>query len=505
MDRLACVDVPALPLQVLLRREPSWKDDPAAVVAEDKPQGVILWVNEKARRNRVLPGMRYAGALALAPGLRAGVVSPEEIDATVTDVVERLRRFTPNVEPAAGEPGVLWIDASGLSRLHPSLETWARGIRRDLATQSLRASVAVGFTRFGTYAVARSSRGLTVFESPAEEDAAARRVRLDRLGIDPELRDTLAKLGVSTVEGFLRLPEGGIAQRFGRAAERLHRLAAGDLWTPLRPRPPDEPPRRIVQMEHPVSDATALLFLVTRLLPALLAETAGRQEALAELTIRLHLDDARPGEADRVESVRPAAPTLDAAQVLDLVRLRLESMQRDTPLPSGAVEMELTVRGVRATIDQLHLFAQKPKRDLAAAARSFARLRAEYGPDAVVRARLVDSHLPEASFAWEPLEKMPAPQKRATPPRERALVRRILTEPVKLPHHGRHDPDGWMLRGLEYGPVLRLSPASKVQTRWWRDAPIEREYHFAETRTGHLSWVFHDLQSREWFLHGEVG
>ncbi len=79
MVRLACVDLPAFPLQLLLRRHPEWASQPAAVVAEDKPQGLILWVNEKARQHGVLPGLRYAAALSLATELRAGAVASTEI------------------------------------------------------------------------------------------------------------------------------------------------------------------------------------------------------------------------------------------------------------------------------------------------------------------------------------------------------------------------------------------------------------------------------------------
>ena len=42
-----------------------------AVVAQDKPNGRILWVNERAHRQRILRGMRYAQGLALAPGRRS--------------------------------------------------------------------------------------------------------------------------------------------------------------------------------------------------------------------------------------------------------------------------------------------------------------------------------------------------------------------------------------------------------------------------------------------------
>src|SRR5918996_3755880 len=100
---LACVDLPAFPLQLLLRRHPEWRAYPAAVVAEDKPQGLVLWVNEKARQQGVLPGLRYAAAFSLAAGLRAGEVSPAESKKAITELTQRLMYFTPEVEPSAEE------------------------------------------------------------------------------------------------------------------------------------------------------------------------------------------------------------------------------------------------------------------------------------------------------------------------------------------------------------------------------------------------------------------
>ena len=34
-ERWACVDVPALPLQWVIRQHPEWRDDPVVVVEED--------------------------------------------------------------------------------------------------------------------------------------------------------------------------------------------------------------------------------------------------------------------------------------------------------------------------------------------------------------------------------------------------------------------------------------------------------------------------------------
>ena len=43
-----------------------------AVVDSDRPGGKILWVNERGRSFRILPGMRYAAGLSLVGTLRAG-------------------------------------------------------------------------------------------------------------------------------------------------------------------------------------------------------------------------------------------------------------------------------------------------------------------------------------------------------------------------------------------------------------------------------------------------
>jgi len=217
-------------------------------------------------------------------------------------------------------------------------------------------------------------------------------------------------------------------------------------------------------------------------------------EALAELELRLRLDGAR----EREEHIRPAAPTLDATQVLDLVRLRLEGEASS----AGVVEVELTARGVLATREQLQLAAARPRRDLRAGERALARLRAEFGSGAVVRARLVDGHLPEASFAWEPVDRIALPKSRDVV--TRTLVRRIFQTPAPLPP-GLRDfrRDGWLVRGREDGLVTRLY-GPYVVSGGWRAREAHREYYFAETRRGNLLWLYYDRPRRRWFLHGQV-
>jgi len=493
---MACVDVPVLPLQLLLRQNPGWRAHAAAVVAEDRPQAELLYVNEAARRGGVLPGQKFAGALGLAKDLRAGTIASVHVERSVHEITALLRRFSPEVEPDASSPGVFWIDAGGLDRLHPSLLAWGRKVAAALEAAGLEATVVVGFSRFGTYAVAKWGRGVKVFESAADEDAAMRRVPLKRLDIDPALRDRLAALGMKTAGDFLGLPAGGLRRRYGEAAYRLHCLAAGKAWAPLQPVPHVEPHAREAELEAPDGDAQRLLFLIKQLLDSLLAQLARRSEALVALTMHLILDN----HTEYTESLRPAAATLDGVQILGLVRLRLETLR----LTSGVVELRLSAEGVRVAAGQVEMF-RVSRRDPEAAHRAFARLRAELGDDAVVRAASREGHLPAARFAWERMDVLPnrMPQPRDVSPRP--LVRRIYHAPIALPPRPRHEPDGWLLRGLEHGRVENLAGPYVVSGGWWtRRAAAHREYYFARMSRGEMLWIYYDKRRRRFFLEGRV-
>jgi protein ImuB len=215
------------------------------------------------------------------------------------------------------------------------------------------------------------------------------------------------------------------------------------------------------------------------LLAGVLARAAARGDALTEVALRLALDRHPP----RDERLRPAAPTLDPAQILDLLHLRIGALRID----SGVVEMTLSAQGTPATQEQLRLFVERPRRDPAAAQRAFARLMAEFGEDAVVVARLTDGHLPETQFAWEPARGLAPP--RPTPAPDPTLIRRVLAHPVRLPRRPRRDPDGWLLFGVEDGPVVSLAGPYVTAVGWWTGAETRREYAFAETARGRLAWV----------------
>jgi len=498
---MACIDLKAFPLQLLLRREKAWREKPAAVVAEDKPNAKILWLNEHARTFGILPGMRYSAGLALCADLCAGTVESAEIDRAVRALTQRLRKFSPDIEPHESERGVFLIGATGLERLgiHRSPRLWAEGIDKALTKLGLAATLVVGFSRFATYALARSLREpmVWVLRDAAEEHETRLRVALSRLHLAPKARDDLHALGIETVGDLLRLPADGLKERFGDEAYRLHREArgCGEDALPIQRAEEQIPLRESMVLDYAERKVQPLLFGIKRLLDPLLERLAEKRRALAALVLELQVER---GEG-RVETLKPASPTLDAQQLLDLLMLRLESIK----LTAGVVEMAVQVESVPATREQLELFASQPKRDPDAIRRAFARLRAEFGAHAVVHASLREGHLPEASYEWKPLSELPRPKPRLC---RRTLVRRLRTHAWALPHRPRHEEDGWQLRGRDDTAVHDLRGPYLVSGGWWRaeNAETAREYYFAGTRKGEWLWVYRDKRRRRWFLQGRV-
>jgi protein ImuB len=295
---------------------------------------------------------------------------------------------------------------------------------------------------------------------------------------------------VRTVDDLLRLPAGGVLERFGPAVEGLHRLASGDLWRPLRPVHAVDPVRRHLLLDVPETDAQRLLFIIKHLLDQLLVRLVSRGHALAALDLRLRIG-AGGWSAD---VIRPASPTVDAVRLADLVRLHLDTVR----IEAGVTEVDVEAGGVPAAPEQLVLAADRSARDLEAATRALDRLRARYGDDVVVCAVRRDGHLPEAKFGWEPVVHVRAAQPRGVA--SRPLIRRMFDRPMPLGTRETAVPTGAAVAG----PFI-------VSGGWWAVPPPEdggrethRTYYFMEGAGGELWWAFFDQVRGRWYLQGLV-
>lgn len=538
MTRLACVNIFALPLQILLRRHPEWRDGPAAVVSRDQPHSPLVQVNEEARTLGVTQGMKFSSALSFARGLRSGEVSEEECRESIVALTELLQQYSPEVEPSHESQGVFWLSLAGLELMWPSIPEWAQEVYEILSDHEYTTRIVIGFSKFGTMTLAlradskirsqRRSNNILICESPEIERNEARKAPLDGLPlISPRARKSLSRLGVGTVADFLKLPSAGVLRRYGRELHRVHRLASYDIELPLQPSSHKTPYIETISLEEdPEPYVSGLLFLIKRALHPILDRMLKEDKVAAALKVALTLDDSERTLLE--EQIRPAEPTLQISTLIDLMRLRLESRGVPEPVRSLVVEIE----PIKSPCGrQQGLFDVRPRRDLKAGSLALARIRAEFGDESVCLAKLKTAHMPEGRFEWVSLQRLPEldlqePRIRFDS-QSRSLVRRFFARPFPL-EAGIHvrsmqsddieDPEikeapeylylpkyntfgTWS--ALTKQPVRERGGPHVVSGGWW-SYPVRREYWFMETSGGMLLWVYYNRGEGRWYACGRV-
>ena len=494
----ACIEIPYFPLQLVLHKKPLWKKSPVIILRHDKPSSPILWANREAQKRQIKPGMTYSTALSIDHKVHATTVSLDEINTYIHKIVELLRKYSDRIEPNIETPGVFWLATAGLGALHPCLKTWGNDIITSLRDRDLEANIAVGFTRFATYAITQALRpGILLLKNPKHEQELLRRISVEHLQLSFRLTQTLRRLGIRTIGHFLDLPSDEIRPRLGADAFKLYRWAKGELDAPIQSLPEVITVSRTIDFDFPETSLQRLIFLMKKPLYELLKTLESEYQKLESLKIFIVFESKETLET----KVCPAEPTLDENQIIELVRLHFDTLQYS----SGIHKVILSVELQPSIPEQLNLFSQHTQRDLKAGNRALARIRAEWGEKAVVKAVLREGHLPEAQFKWEPLRELQAPHVSETseiiePP----LMRRLFLKPQCIGDrvHTTRD-DNWLLHRNVNGVIIRLDGPYILKGGWWLK-PIHREYNFATTQTGRLLWVYYDRKRRQWFLHGEV-
>ena len=135
------------------------------------------------------------------------------------------------------------------------------------------------------------------------------------------------------------------------------------------------------------------------------------------------------------------------------------------------------------------------------------RLSSRLGSQSVVRPQLVPDAQPESACeyrAWT-ASSPPTPDQEINADWQAALARtrplRLLATPEPLRVLARVVVDHlwWGNRQFQ---IARAWGPERIETGWWREADIRRDYYRIETDHGDHLWIFRCLQTGGWFVHG---
>ncbi len=315
---------------------------------------------------------------------------------------------------------------------------------------------------------------------------------------DDATRQTLGVLGLRTLAQLFDLPRDGLLRRFGFECARDLERMTGVLPDPRAPQVAPERFRTTFDFAAEIDDLGLCLHAIERLL----AEAQGFLAARGAAATAIQLTLRHGRQLTTRHEIGSSLPQRDARQWLLLVR---EQLQR-SPLPAPATAIELAIDTLCEYVPPPNGWLPDPRAQTEDRLRLLDRLAARLGPGKVCTIAPRAEHRPE--HAWTSAVVPDAGN-------AAGAVRGKAAYPAQSPY-ARPRP-AWLLerpralitrdaQPLHHGPLTLLAGPERIQSGWWDNLPVARDYFVARNPLGETCWIYRELSaSRQWFLHGVFG
>ncbi len=481
--------LPAVVVEADVGRDARGRATQGAVA--ERGQLRVVAASRAAAEAGIASGTKLHTAMALAASLQVFERSPPLERQSLESLAEWAQKLTSMVSVEA--PESLLLEVAGSLKLFGSLDAIKATLRGELARRYRHFRFCAAPTATAALWLARAASADVLQWRRLAGSLAALPLAATRW--PPEVRALLHDLGLRTVGDCARLPRDGFARRvgrsylleldraFGRCVDLRAGFKAPQAWSSM------------AELGEESIDSAIFLEAIEQLLFELCAELQRRQAQIGGFELAFeHLH--RP---PTVESFDLREPTFERDRLLHLVEDRLER----SALPVPAVALRMT-SGVFRPLEHkpADLFEAKPHDERAQAL--LERLQGRFGSSAVYGLRAVPEHRPEKAWAKGLDARGRAMQARAGMPavrqRREQLPRAIAEEARPL----------WLLQkpvAIEaHKDSLKLvSGPERIESGWWDEQGVARDYYTAKNGNGQKLWVFRDHRTRSWFLHGLFG
>lgn len=332
---VACVRIPAFPVQVEVARRPELAGRPVVIASTPSLSGgsgaAVGWCSKEAEREGIRCGMPLREVFAAC---RECVVLPADFrryERVHEAFLDALEKAVPAVE--TGGLGAAYADLSGLERLYPNrarLLAELAGIASS-AGGGLRVNAAAGPNKFVSGVAAEECPGLRIV--PPEEAAGfLSPLSVDRLWVSDEMRRRLLLFGLRRMGQVASLDLAALEAQFGKEGRRAWELSRGIDGEPVLARRAFRPIVESLFFPSPLGEWPAFWAGVRELL-----RRAFEREERGGLTVRQIELLARIDEETWQLSVTLHEPVGDLERLEGMLRRRLEGVK----LPGALSELHL--------------------------------------------------------------------------------------------------------------------------------------------------------------------
>lgn len=481
--RTLAIVLPHLPIEVVLRASPDLARGgrPVALVEARGGSLHVVAASRAALELGVQVGSTHANALAVAPDLVVRDRLPEEERAALRALARWASlALSPRSAVDDARRAVL-VDVKGIDHVHGSEALLLERALGDLRAFGYEVRGAIADTPLGALALAEFHRaGPSVIAEPGRTLEALLPLPPRALALDETALKRLAAVGVETIEQLVALPRRTLPARLGEAVlERLDR-ALGVRPDVLVAEPLPETVHERLLLEGGTDSIEALALALEDLARRTLAVLAACSRAASGVELSFLHEDGAPTRFE----VRLASPITQARALLGVLRERLDRLDLGRPV----VAVDLRVLDAALVVEkQGDLFSPRDAGEAEDLACLIGRLEGRLGARHVCRAELVAEHRPERAVNWQPADNALAPDPAALAPGRRPT--RLLESPRPL------EPE-------QVARLRRVLGPERIETGFWDGAEVRRDYWIVADEAFRESWIFEDLDSGRWFLHG---
>lgn len=386
MRRVVSLYLPTWPTDRIRRRKgapPS--DEPLVTVKTEGSRRLVAAVDEAAAKLGLRSGQTITHAQALVPNLHVVDATPEEDEASLTELARWCIGYSPIVAP--NPPDGVWIDIAGADHLFGGEEELLTNLVKRLRRQEIQADACMADAPGTAWAVVRYGKAVVI--SPGRSVEAVASLPVPALRLPLATVEALYRLGIERIGQLAAMPRAPMVRRFGKDVALRLDQAFGHVFEPLNPLVPKETPARRVTFVEPIGRIEDLQSVVRRL-----ADRLCRDLECGSLGVRrLDLVFERIDRRSSALRIGTAKATREADHLAKLFDERLQTVD-----PGFGIEAAMLIASKVEPLSERQVEANGLQEGDAAhvdLSRLVDRLGARLGPKRVYRLVPVESRVPE--------------------------------------------------------------------------------------------------------------
>ena len=388
------------------------------------------------------------------------------------------------------------LDISGCKRLFKGEKNLLDKVKGGLSSLGIGSRLAIAPTLGAAWAVSRYGPKVSFVAEKHELSSTLAPLPIRALRLERKTEQALQEVGIFRINDLLLLRRSSLLTRFGPRLNRRLNQALGveeELLSPIRIAQPLYVQKHF---DSAITDFQIICRIAEALLNRLLEELAEQSKKVSLLCFEAQ----GPQGFFSSKELSLSLPSSNKSHLWTLLKSRLERLDFGLGMESIRLIAEKT-----ENIKAKEIVAGKAPASDRLFGEMLDTLSEHLGKDNILCLKCFESHIPEKSFAYTAFTNNSSPNAARIADAKRPTILFPAPRPIHalslLPDKA---PAQLRWKGCVY-PILTALGPERIAPLWWgSDESLfcTRDYFRIQLSSGLWLWIFRELETSRWFIHG---